>query len=105
LPDVVESDTREPEPSPWRDVLNELWRRSRDAMENGETLDEWIPPDGLGPIPPELLPQARSLAHSQRLAIARLRARKDDVSSRLRVMKKVPQLFHGDTPVYVDRVG
>ncbi|MDQ1582085.1 MAG: hypothetical protein QOF36_139 [Microbacteriaceae bacterium] len=89
----------------WREVLNELWRRSRDALDSGPALAEWTPPAGLGPIPVELIPRAASLVESQRIAIANVRARKDDVSARLRIMKQVPQLFHEDIPVYVDRVG
>jgi hypothetical protein len=88
----------------WRDVLNELWRRSRDALEPDQAREAWNPPAGLGPIPVELIPRAASLVHAQRIAIANFRARKDDVSARLRVMRQVPQPFHGDIPVYVDRV-
>jgi len=88
----------------WRDVLNELWRRSRDALDSGLAPEPWSPPEGLGPIPVELIPRAASLVQGQRLAIANLRERRDDVSARLRIMKQVPQLFHGDIPVYVDRV-
>ena len=100
--DAVETDLIDA--APWQSVLNDLWRRCRDSLESVERLEPWTPPAGLGPIPVALIPQAESLMHAQRVAMAGIRARKNDVSARLKVMRQVPQLFHGDMPVYVDRV-
>ena len=117
MPDAVEFDAVEADAvevdavdadlinaAPWQSVLNDLWRRCRDSLESEERPEPWTPPTGLGPIPADLIPQAESLMHAQRVAMAGIRARKDDVSARLKVMRQLPQLFHGDMPVYVDRV-
>lgn len=96
----------------WVAVLNELWRHTRDSMDAGVTDharartsgETWTPPEGLGPMPAELLPRAAALRTSQQLAIARVEERLADVSSRLRAVKKIPQLA-ADVPVYLDRIG
>lgn len=96
----------------WVAVLNELWRHTRDSMDAagaegaraGTSQEAWIPPEGLGPMPAELLPRAVALRTSQQLAIARVEERLAGVSSRLRAVKKIPQLV-ADVPVYLDRIG
>jgi hypothetical protein len=55
-------------------------------------------------MPAELLPRAVALRTSQQLAIARVEERLAGVSSRLRAVKKIPQLV-ADVPVYLDRIG
>ncbi len=88
----------------WAAILGELWQHTRDSLVTGVTPAPWTPPEDLGPLPRDLVPRANALVESQRLAIARVRERMTDVSSRLKAVKKIPQ-FSTDAPVYLDRLG
>ena len=119
----------------WSAVLDELWHHVSRALDSGAPLDAgaaldpdaapdpaaalnagaaldagaalaaWVPPAGLGPIPLSLRARAESIQRAQQLAIAQVRVRKDEVASRMKAVRKIPQLFPTDASVYVDRLG
>ena len=95
-----------PEPSTraqWAELLAEFERRAVDAPRSDPS--PWSPPRQGPPLPAELAERAAAVLAAQNRTIAQLQAQEQKLRSQLRALDKLPQAFHGDTPVYVDAIG
>ena len=81
----------------WTAVLSDLEQRL--ALGEGS---EWLPPEGVGPLPPELAPRALKLLAAQQGALRRTEAELDRIGRKLTALRRPAAGRSPDAPAYVD---
>lgn len=92
----------------WTMVLEELERGHQDGTqheEQGNDVDHWTPPAGLGPLPAELAPRAAALVTALTEAASRKAAARDEIARQLAGVRAVPLAADAGDPVYLDTSG
>ncbi len=83
------------------------WAAVLDDLEKRLTLGEhtgWVPPTGLGPLPPELQPRARALLAAQQDAMRHAEAELDRLGRELTALRRPPGTRATDGAAYIDTV-
>lgn len=100
----------------WSAVLDDLERLALRAGAPTEAPDRvgesdlaalvaWVPPVGLGPLPPSLAERAAGVAATQRAALSRVDAARLDARRHLDVVRTVEASHQPERPVYLDATG
>ena len=99
-------------PGSWVEALDRLeahadhaeqMLRGAPASATGATLEPWLPPTDLGPMPNDLVPRARTLLARQQRLMAAIPALLDDNRRQQQVIDRVGRAtVTPATPVYLD---
>ncbi len=76
--------------------------RERSVAPEPHTAPAWTPPEGLGPIPEELVERARSVEAAQQAAVERLEEAKRTTARHLAAVQSVPEGRASGRSIFLD---
>lgn len=90
----------------WMDVLAKMEAEADAACRTQyEAISPWSPPQGLGPIPPELVQRARDVETAQQAAVGRLEEAKATTARHLAAIQSVREVKASGQAVFLDITG